>query len=354
MNKNELKGLIQTNVQGKIGGAVLQNTLKAMAENLYCGCGGPSYPPPSEPSGTVRTVTASNAWIGPTSSHIANDVMYLVAGTVVAFDLLNETFSPNFGPNNTTMGSTIYKDKIYAPLSGLNSGGQGLIIFDLLNKTSRTITLTERFERYTCVCHNDKLYIPTNNGSKIDVFDIVNENWEEISVPGLNANGRSVHTCFIHDNKLYVPAFGMGSNGCNMYIFDLRDYSYRMIGLPETTCAYTNQIYKNKVYLPNGSASSAANNVNMCIFDLQTEEVRTVIMPNRFSRQSSSIYQDKLYIQEYNMNSRLLEIFDLRTEEVTTVNMSNSNFLKTFQTYRGRMYTPLENPGGARIEIYTL
>jgi len=39
MNKNELKGLIQTNVQGKIGGAVLQNTLKAMAENLWCGCG---------------------------------------------------------------------------------------------------------------------------------------------------------------------------------------------------------------------------------------------------------------------------------------------------------------------------
>jgi len=30
MNKNELKGLIQTNVQGRVTGGALQSTLKAM------------------------------------------------------------------------------------------------------------------------------------------------------------------------------------------------------------------------------------------------------------------------------------------------------------------------------------
>jgi len=60
---------------------------------------------------------------------------------------------PSINIRNT---SQIYNDRLYLPANGANQ----LVIFDLVNETSRTVTLPNTNVRNTSQIYNDNLYLP--------------------------------------------------------------------------------------------------------------------------------------------------------------------------------------------------
>jgi len=233
--------------------------------------------------------------------------------------------------------SQIFNGKLYMP----QEQGTTLEIFDLITESSRTVTLTN-MGRYTSQIFNGKLYMPrahqfpTGIGT-LEIFDLVTEVNRTVTLP---TNNMMRYTSHIFNGKLYMPQ----SWGTTLEIFDLIEETTRTITLPTSMERYTSQIFNGKLYMPQSLGTTLE------IFDLVTETTRTVALPTNMWRNTSQIFNGKLYMPQN--NGTTLEIFDLTTETTRTVTLP-IEVSQASQIYNGKLCMP-RSGGGTTLVIFDL
>ena len=136
------------------------------------------------------------------------------------------------------------------------------------SESIETATLSTSMDRRTIQFHDNNLYMPRDNGTTLEIFNIVSKATRTKTISNIYCS-----TSQKSGNNLYIPQ----NNGTTLVIFDLSTESSRTKTIANMY-RYTSYAGNGNLYMPQ------YNGTTLEIFNLISESTRAIALPTNMQR----------------------------------------------------------------------
>ncbi len=287
---------------------------------------------------TLDTVNGSVDFYNPSDEKIASigyDVeadKFISKNLHVKIDVKNPSFIIKSLPNTLATINILYNDKIYMTSTDTSI----MNIFDTETMVTTTASVLSEGYKYTAQVYKNKMYIPSQDGTAIDVYDFDTGNVSVITgLPSIAV----CRTSQVHNGKLYLIS-SIASQSMTVYDLELETFT-SVSGFYHSHNVVI--VYNEKMYMPDYYG------YGMDVYDLATTAITDVNTQYYQHSNFLFIYNDKLYIFD---DTNILKTYDFTTGDEEFLQKGFYSGVHSGVIYNNIAYLPKYT--GGFMNIYDL